>query len=72
VVGTVDFADPNGDVASLTMTVVDGSGATVDALTSPVARVSGSKSGTIQGDVDIATTTAGTFTVSDLCHGQAR
>jgi len=63
VIGSIDYADPDGDIESLTITVRDASGQVTDTLTSPIEGVVGSKSGTIEGELIVDTTTAGNYTV---------
>ena len=63
VVGSLDFADVDGDIRSLTLAVLDASGSTIDSATIPIQGIAGSKSGTIEGEFLVDTTTAGAFTV---------
>lgn len=63
VVGTFDYADPDGDIDSLTIVVRDESGQITDNITTPIEGVAGSTSGTIQGELIADTSIAGTFTV---------
>lgn len=60
--GTVDFTDPDGDIASATVEIVDSSGGLIATASIPVAGVSGVRSGTLTGEVSGDTSTAGTFT----------
>jgi N-acetylneuraminic acid mutarotase len=61
--GEFDFADPDGDIASLTLQAFDEAGQLVDSLTSPFPELSGVKSGTIVVDVEADTSAAGVFTI---------
>jgi N-acetylneuraminic acid mutarotase len=61
--GTFDFADPDGDLSTATITVLDAGGHTVQTETIDIADVAGSTSGTIQGTVTITTSVLGDFTV---------
>lgn len=63
VVGTINYADPDGDIQSLTIVVRDESGQITDNLTSPIEGISGSTSGTIEGELIADTSVAGTYTV---------
>jgi N-acetylneuraminic acid mutarotase len=63
IIGTFDFTDPDGNLSSVTITVTDSGGQTVQSETTAIADVSGLTSGTIQGAVTITTTTAGDFAV---------
>ena len=61
--GSFDFTDPNGDLASATLEILDSTGALLQSETIPISGVSGLKSGSIEGMVEGDTSTAGTFTV---------
>jgi N-acetylneuraminic acid mutarotase len=61
--GEFDFADPDGDLASLTLKAFDEAGHLIDSVTSDFSGVAGLKSGTIAVDVDADTSTAGRFTI---------
>jgi N-acetylneuraminic acid mutarotase len=63
IVGTFDFTDPDGNLSSLVMIVLDSGGQTLQTSTIAIAGVAGLTSGTIQGAVTIPTLTAGNFTV---------
>jgi N-acetylneuraminic acid mutarotase len=63
VVGTLDYADPDGDIESLTIRVRDESGLLVDDITTPIEGVAGSTSGTIEGELIADTSIAGSYTV---------
>lgn len=62
-VGSFDFSDPNGDVATATLETLDSGGTVLGTVSIPIEGVSGLKSGTIEGQVTGDTSTAGTFTV---------
>lgn len=47
-----DFTDPDGNLASLTLKILDGTGATVDLQTLPIEGVDGLTTGTILGEVN--------------------
>lgn len=61
--GSFDFTDPNGDLASATLEILSSTGTLLQTETIPISGVSGMKSGSIEGEVDGDTSTAGTFTV---------
>jgi len=63
IIGTFDFTDPDGNLSSLVMVVLDSGGQTLQTSTIAIAGVAGLTSGTIQGTVTIPTSTAGNFTV---------
>ncbi|MBT8108015.1 MAG: hypothetical protein KJP17_07245 [Gammaproteobacteria bacterium] len=63
VIGTVDFADPDGDIESLTIVVLDSTGQVIDDITALIEGIGGSASGTIQGELVADTSVAGTYTV---------
>lgn len=63
VIGTLDFADPDGDIESLTIVVRDDSGQITDDFTTLIQGIAGSTSGSIQGDLIADTSIAGTYTV---------
>jgi N-acetylneuraminic acid mutarotase len=63
IIGTFDFIDPDGNLNSVTIIVLDASGQTLQSETVDIADVAGSTSGTIEGNVTITTTTPGIFTV---------
>jgi hypothetical protein len=60
--GTLDFSDAGGDLANLTVVVLDASGKQLSSTSTEVQGVSGKTSGTIQGSVTIPTGNVGTFT----------
>lgn len=60
--GSISFSDPDGDLASLTLTVLDAGGGTLSSMTAPVQGASGATSGTIQGSVTAAVSVAGNLT----------
>jgi N-acetylneuraminic acid mutarotase len=62
VVGTLDYADPDGDIVSLTIVVRDESGQVTDDFTTPIEGVAGSTTGTIEGELVADTSIAGTYT----------
>jgi N-acetylneuraminic acid mutarotase len=61
--GTIDFTDPDGDVAQLVLDIFDGSGQLVANLTEAIP-VSGITSGTLQGAVTVGTGVVGYYSVS--------
>lgn len=61
--GQIDFADPDGNLASLMLTVTDSSGAALDAQTVPVSGAAGVTSGVIQGTVLASAATAGNYSL---------
>jgi hypothetical protein len=61
--GSLSFSDPDGDLASATITIVDSSGATVSTASTPVQGAAGVTSGTIQGSITAAVATAGSYTL---------
>lgn len=63
VVGTLDYADPDGDIESLTIVVRDESGQITDDFTTPILDIGGSTSGTIQGELVADASVAGMYTV---------
>lgn len=63
VVGTLDYVDPDGDIASLTIVVRDQSGLIIDDFTTPVLDIAGSTSGTIQGELVADASVAGIYRV---------
>jgi hypothetical protein len=60
--GTMNFTDSGGDLASLTIVVLDASGNQISSNTAAVQGASGKSSGTITGTVQVAVGTPGTFT----------
>jgi len=63
IIGTFDFADANGNLSTVTLTVLDDGGTTISTETIGIVGVSGMTQGTIEGEVLVATTTLGDFTV---------
>jgi N-acetylneuraminic acid mutarotase len=63
VYGTFDFTDPDGDLSSMTLTVIDENIQTVISETTLIQGIEGLTSGTIQGGITIPTTISGDFTV---------
>lgn len=63
VIGTLNYADPDGDIESLTILVRDETGQITDDITTPIEGVAGSISGTIEGELVADTSIAGTYTV---------
>ena len=63
VVGTLDFVDPDGDIESLTIVVLDSTGQVIDDITALIEGIGGSTSGTIQGELVADTSIVGTYTV---------
>jgi N-acetylneuraminic acid mutarotase len=61
--GSFTVTGANGGIASVTIAVLDGTGATVTKTTSPVAGGSGVTSGTVQGSVTASTAVLGTYTI---------
>jgi hypothetical protein len=61
--GSFDFTDPDGDLASATLEILDSSGKLLQSQSIPIEGVSGLRSGSIEGLVEGDTSTAGTFTV---------
>jgi hypothetical protein len=61
--GEFDFSDPDGDLASATLEALDASGLVIDSQTIPIQGVTGMTSGTIAAQLEVDTSTAGTFTV---------
>jgi N-acetylneuraminic acid mutarotase len=61
--GEFDFSDPDGDLASATLEALDDSGTVIDSQTIPIEGVAGMTSGTIVAEVEVDTSTVGTFTV---------
>ena len=61
--GNVFFSDPDGDLASTTVTITDSSGATVSTTTTPVQGASGLTSGIIQGTVLALLAVADNYTI---------
>lgn len=57
-----DFTDPDGNLASLTLRILDGTGATVDLQTLPIEGVDGLTAGTILGQVMPSTVSPDTYT----------
>jgi N-acetylneuraminic acid mutarotase len=60
---TIDFSDPDGDLRSATINVLDAAGTTVTSQATTIANVDGVISGTIQATVTASTSTVGDFTV---------
>ncbi|MEJ2258164.1 MAG: kelch repeat-containing protein [Woeseiaceae bacterium] len=63
VIGTLDYADPDGDIESLVIVVSDETGQIIDDITTPIEGVAGSTSGTLEGELVADTSIAGTYTV---------
>jgi hypothetical protein len=61
--GTLQFTDPAGTVASLTITALDSSGATVSTSTAPIPSTGGKTSGTLDGVAQVGVATPGVFTL---------
>jgi hypothetical protein len=61
--GSVDFTDSGGDLANLTLTVLDPSGKQLSSTTSPIQGASGKTSGSISGIVQVAAATVGIYTI---------
>lgn len=59
--GQLNFADPDGDLASATLTVVGSTGAVISTVTTPIQGASGVTSGTLQGSVTAALPAADTY-----------
>ena len=62
VYGTFSFQDPDGDVVSARIVTVDGTGKVVSDVTEQIVGLSGDRSGDIEGEIDISTAVADTFT----------
>jgi N-acetylneuraminic acid mutarotase len=60
--GSISFSDPDGDLASATIAILDGGGGTVSTVSTPVQSASGVTSGTIQGSITAAVSVAGSYT----------
>jgi hypothetical protein len=60
--GSFNFADPNGNVASFTISAFNASGVMIDTQTSPIVGAAGAISGTIQISGAVDTTLLGNFT----------
>jgi hypothetical protein len=60
--GSISFSDPEGDLASATITIVDSGGGTVSTALTPVQGATGVTSGTIQGSITTAVAAAGNYT----------
>lgn len=58
-----DFSDPEGNVATLTLRIVDGTGNTINLGTEPIAGVAGMTSGTILGQLMATAVNPDTYTV---------
>lgn len=58
-----DFSDPEGNVATLTLRIVDGAGNTIDLGTEPIAGIAGLTSGTILGQVMATAVNPDTYTI---------
>jgi hypothetical protein len=63
VIGTLDYADPDGDIETLTIEVRDEAGQIIDDITTPIEGVVGSTSGTVEGELVADTSTAGKYAV---------
>lgn len=57
-----DFTDPDGNLASLSLRILDGTGVTVDSQTLPIEGVDGLTTGTILGEVKPSAVTPDTYT----------
>jgi hypothetical protein len=62
ILGSVAFANASGGVASLTLSVLDATGAALSTTTTPVAGGSGMTSGAVQGTVVANTSVVGVYT----------
>jgi hypothetical protein len=58
---TFSFADAGGDLTSLGLQIKDGTGATMQSVTTPITGAAGAASGTITGQVSVTTTTVDLF-----------
>lgn len=58
-----DFSDPEGDVATLTVRVQDGTGNTIDLGTTPIGGIAGMTSGTVLGSLLATAVNPDTYTV---------
>ena len=63
VAGQFNFLDPDGDLSSATLAVIDGTGTVLSTTTTPIAGSLGQTSGTISGQVSVGTASAGTFSI---------
>lgn len=61
--GTFYFSDPEGDLSTTTLQVLDASGQPVFSQVIPISGASGVTSGVIQGSVTVTTVAAGNFTI---------
>ncbi len=62
VTGSIDFSDPNGNLAALTVTIFNSNGQQVSTITQPITGASGITNGTISISGTIDTTVIGLFT----------
>lgn len=60
--GSISFSDPDGDLTSATIAILDGVGGTVSTVSTPVQGATGATSGTIQGSITAAVSVAGNYT----------
>lgn len=60
--GSISYSDPDGDLASVTITILDGGGGTVRTVSTPVQGAAGVTSGTIQGSITAAVSVPGSYT----------
>lgn len=61
--GQFDFVAPDADLASVTLTVLDAQGATLNTVTEPISGLGGLREGTIQGSVSAGVAAAGNYTL---------
>lgn len=61
--GEFAFVDPDGDLSTATLSVLDASGGTLSTTSVPIAGVTGQTSGVVSGQVTVSTTVAGNFTI---------
>lgn len=61
--GQFSFTDPDGDLATATLAVLDSAGVTVSTTSVPIAGAAGQTSGVVSGQVTVTTTSAGNFTI---------
>jgi Kelch motif len=61
--GSISFSDPEGDLASATIAILDAGGGTVSTVSTPVQGATGVTSGTIQGAITAAISVAGQYTL---------
>jgi len=61
--GSINFSDPDGDLSTVTINIMDAAGTIVATEVNTIIGMTGVTSGIIQGTVTVSTTTAGYFTV---------